>query len=138
MPTPLIRNGTVIRGDSYWKSKHIDSKPDDVTPSREVAPIEEVTHVVEGFTSTVTITFEALEGEEIGPVCQPDTGYPILCAEDHHINQRACRPSPITPPPTFITLVSHPLTWVEVCSYCSRYCPGITKTLLWCQMASVP
>jgi len=109
MPIPLIRNGTVIRGDPVRRLEHIVSKPDDVTPNREVAPIEEVTHVVEGLTFTITIIFKALEGEETGLSCPPDTGYPILCADDNLIHQRACFPTASTPPPTFTIFVPHPL-----------------------------
>ncbi|KAI8630750.1 CheY-like superfamily [Xylariaceae sp. FL1651] len=90
---PLLRNGTVIRRfpslcDREPQYDESQPPPGEATPTREVAPIEEVTQVVEGLSTTITFTFRAVEGEVLQSSAQSNSGFAILCADDNMVNQR--------------------------------------------------
>ncbi|KAI0541449.1 CheY-like superfamily [Xylaria digitata] len=82
----LLRDGTVLR--RYHNHYSTDNALSEDLSGREVAPIENVTRVVEGLSTTITFTFKAVDGEEAQPSYPSKTGYRILVAEDNLVNQR--------------------------------------------------
>ncbi|KAH8156570.1 hypothetical protein CIB48_g11676 [Xylaria polymorpha] len=65
---PLLRDGTVLR---VRPPKHDASDADPL--SGEVAPIEDITHVMEGYCTTITFTFRAVEEKRRKALASMDT-----------------------------------------------------------------
>ncbi|KAI0425821.1 hypothetical protein F5Y09DRAFT_320772 [Xylaria sp. FL1042] len=85
----LLRDGTVMRRfPPLSSSRPKDDVSSEDSLSREVAPVEDVTQVVEGLNTTITFTFKAVEGEKLRPSCRSNKGCLILCAEDNKVDQR--------------------------------------------------
>ncbi|KAI1179803.1 hypothetical protein F4777DRAFT_574628 [Nemania sp. FL0916] len=79
----LLRDGTILR--LFPGSLHENGSCEE-PPSLDM-PID-VTQTVEGLSTTITFTFNAVEGEEIQEPHPSNPGYTMLCAEDNAVNQR--------------------------------------------------
>ncbi|KAI1279785.1 CheY-like superfamily [Xylaria sp. FL0933] len=85
----LLRDGSVVRRiPRLSNNKPRDDDSGENSLSREVAPIEDITQVVEGLNTTITFTFKAVEGEKLQPSSPSKNGCLMLCAEDNRVNQR--------------------------------------------------